>query len=91
MISYVSIFGHLCPAVYEWYCNNSLSVRVLFRKVCSGNMVYTAKPLFGDGLQRCPVTFDQDNFHVNFTKTFSDGIRVFMNGNRRTLPHGHCY
>ena len=21
-------------------------------------------------------------------KRFSDGIRVFMNGNRRTLPHG---
>ena len=46
----------------------------------------TAKPLSGDGLQRCPVKTD---IHVNFTETFSDGIRVFMNGNRRTLPVPH--
>ena len=48
------------------------------------------------GCNGAPSLSIKTDFHVNFTETFSDGIRVFMNGNRRTLPrppllltHGH--
>ena len=40
------------------------------------------------GCNGAPSLSIMTDFHVNFTETFSDGIRVFMNGNRRTLPHG---
>ena len=40
------------------------------------------------GCNGAPSLSIKTDFHVNFTETFSDGIRVFMNGNRRTLPHG---
>ena len=40
------------------------------------------------GCNGAPSLSIKTDFHVNFTKTFSDGIRVFMNGNRRMLPHG---
>ena len=40
------------------------------------------------GCNGAPSLSIKTDFHVNFTETFSDGIRVFMNVNRRTLPHG---
>ena len=40
------------------------------------------------GCNGAPSLSIKTDFHVNFTETFSDGIRVFMNGNRLTLPHG---
>ena len=43
------------------------------------------------GCNGAPSLSIKTDFHVNFTETFSDGIRVFMNGNRRTLPHGTAY
>ena len=52
-------------------------------------MTYTQRNRYPEtGCNGAPSLSIKTAFHVNFTETFSDGIRVFMNGNRRTLPHG---
>ena len=41
------------------------------------------------GSNGAPSLSNMTEFYVNVTETFSDGARVYTNGNRRTLPHGN--
>ena len=64
-------------------------VHRIFVSIHTYMIVHTQRNRYPEtGCNGAPSLSIKTDFHVNFTETFSDGIRVFMNGNRRTLPHG---